>query len=272
MALAKNLGFNAGNVSHFSTRSMRSASISSYDVTFTDNTQIKPPLTVTIKTISINNSQLGDSTLDYIAQQNNAKTYHAQGANDIVDVIVQAITELTLDEDNQLTGTDDNDKINGRAGNDEILGHKGDDIIEGGKGNDILYGNEGNDSLNGGAGDDRLFGGNGNDLLDGGQGDDVLEGNDGDDIFNDIQGKNTLIGGNGWDIYNIARAKNTTITDKDGVINIDSDIVYIPWGNWGKMNMPSSNHNGMSLAAESDLANKATLLYFEGEGKNQIGH
>ena len=111
-----------------------------------------------------------------------------------------------------------------------------------------------------------------NDQLDGGEGDDILEGNDGDDSFNDIRGENTLIGGNGQDVYNIAGAKDTTITDKDGVITVDSNITYIPWGDWGNVNMPSSNHSGMSLAAANDLARKATLLYFEGEGENRVGH
>lgn len=157
-------------------------SVSSYDVTFADNTQTKPPLTVTIKTISIGNHEM-----DYIAQQNNAEAYYANGSSDIVNVIVEAITDINLDGDNQLTGTDGM-IIYGKGGDDEILGGKGDDTLDGGKGNDTLKGNEGNDNLIGGLGNDKLAGGTGDDKLDGGEGDDILEGN---------EGKDNLLGGLG---------------------------------------------------------------------------
>ncbi|MFW2176507.1 MULTISPECIES: VWA domain-containing protein [unclassified Moraxella] len=214
-ALAKDIGATA-NI-NTSARSMNMMNVASYDVTFADNMQIKSPLNVTIKAISINNPAKFGYNIDYIASANNAKSYHAQGASDIVDVIVQAITDISLQENNLLLGTDGKDTLYGKGGQDELHGGKGEDILDGGSdndklfgeadddqldggdGDDILEGNGGNDKLKGGDGNDNLQGGEGNDKLQGGEGNDTLEGNEGNDNLNGDVGADKLLGGNGDD-------------------------------------------------------------------------
>ncbi len=72
---------------------------------------------------------------------------------------------LTLDDAEEINGTDGIDKI-------DALG--GDDTVNAGDGDDMVLGGYGDDSINGGDGDDYLDGGYGSDIIIGGLGDDLI--------------------------------------------------------------------------------------------------
>lgn len=67
------------------------------------------------------------------------------------------------------------DTISGNGGADEVRGNAGADIIGGEGGNDAVFGGEGDDSLYGGAGNDTLSGGADNDLINGGANFDIVD-------------------------------------------------------------------------------------------------
>ncbi|MCY6379413.1 calcium-binding protein [Hoeflea prorocentri] len=88
-----------------------------------------------------------------------------------------------------LSGDLGNNKISGLAGDDFIDGRSGNDVLEGGQGNDTLIGYIGNDTLDGGDGDDVLTGGLDNDLLIGGTGNDIY-------IYAKVDGSDEIIESN----------------------------------------------------------------------------
>jgi len=93
----------------------------------------------------------------------------------------------------------DNDTLSGGGGDDILLGRYGNDTLSGGTGNDMLDGGDGNDSLDGGDDTDTLVGGQGNDTLAGGAGTDNLSGGDGDDSLDGGADNDTLTAGIGTD-------------------------------------------------------------------------
>ena len=97
----------------------------------------------------------------------------------------------TLEDIEQVAGSNYNDTLTGDQGPNTIWGQGGDDAIygsgadtvasgndylDGGDGNDLLYGRDGNDTLYGADGMDTLYGGSGADMLLGGIGNDRLYG------------------------------------------------------------------------------------------------
>ncbi len=178
------------------------------------------------------------------------------------------------DKDNIIIGNDGNDTLDGGLGNDKLIGGKGDDTyfvntledsITDSEGNNIVYiqssngfnvGRDNNitsiyvnktsglvtgtngantisaddygSNIQGFGGDDAIWATGGKNILDGGEGNDRLT------IFNSTN--STLIGGPGIDTFDLQGATNTIINDKDGIIELDSDIVYIPWDNHGITN------------------------------------
>jgi serralysin len=76
-----------------------------------------------------------------------------------------AVAEMILSSDDEITGSDADDDFNG---------FKGNDVLSGEGGNDMLYGAQGKDRLFGGSGDDALIGGKGSDVLFGGEGADTF--------------------------------------------------------------------------------------------------
>jgi Ca2+-binding RTX toxin-like protein len=69
----------------------------------------------------------------------------------------------TLDDIENLVGSDHNDSLLGDGGANSLTGRDGDDLLWGGGGGDTLLGDDGNDTLKGGGGADHLVGGAGTD-------------------------------------------------------------------------------------------------------------
>ncbi len=103
-------------------------------------------------------------------------------------------------------GNSGSDILLGSTGNDTIAGGRDNDQIDGGAGNNSLFGNLGNDVITGGSGNDSLFGGGDNDVIVGGAGNDFLSGD---------RGFDTLTGGAGSDIFLLASSDDSldVITD-----------------------------------------------------------
>ncbi|MFM9939068.1 MAG: calcium-binding protein [Hyphomicrobiaceae bacterium] len=75
------------------------------------------------------------------------------------------LAELTIDLDNQITGTEGDDSIDARGGNDTIDALGGDDTIRAGSGDDFVYAGAGNDIIIANSGSDWVYGGEGHDTL-----------------------------------------------------------------------------------------------------------
>ncbi len=90
----------------------------------------------------------------------------------------------TMENFENLYGTELFDDIRGSAADNLLRGMGGDDTISGRQGHDRLAGGDGDDKLRGNAGNDFVNGGNGNDNLRGGGGSDTLVDGDGlDHVF-----------------------------------------------------------------------------------------
>ncbi len=132
--------------------------------------------------------------------------------------------------DDIIVGTISSNSLDGMDGADVLYGHFGEDFITGGNGHDLIYGDlksataaDAADTLHGGAGEDIIIGNGGDDIIDagidndrvyGGAGNDFIEGGDGHDlIYGDAKnaqgddGNDTINGGDGDDeIYGGAGA------------------------------------------------------------------
>ena len=112
-----------------------------------------------------------------------------------------------------VTGTELADIIHGNSSDNLLDGGDGDDILRGRGGSDHLIGGNGNDQLAGGFGTgfgpqpgdlaDHLEGGSGNDVLRGGDGDDILEGGADNDNLRGDAGSDTMDGGDGLDFVSL---------------------------------------------------------------------
>lgn len=91
--------------------------------------------------------------------------------------VFKNISDVGIDNDNLIDGSNADDMIDGGTGNDKLYGNAGEDQLYGGIGNDILYGGDDDDVLDGGTGDDILYGGKGNDIYQFaiGSGEDVIK-------------------------------------------------------------------------------------------------
>ena len=114
------------------------------------------------------------------------------------------IQVASLDNIENVYGTNLADVITGGAEDNVIIGNGGNDVIDGGDGANKLYGGAGGDTLIGGVGNDKLYGGDGADALRGGD------------------GTNELRGGGGRDIYGIQSGSSNTIYDNGGEIRLNS--------------------------------------------------
>ena len=104
------------------------------------------------------NGGAGIDTLDY------STAAAAVGVNLATNTVWGDADGDTIQNFENLIGSDHDDTLHGDAGDNQI---------EGGTGNDTIYGEGGDDSLYGNAGDDTFFGGAGNDLINGGAGSDT---------------------------------------------------------------------------------------------------
>ena len=128
---------------------------------------------------------------------NSGFAYDGAGGYDTVDDIENVIgTEFT----DFIYGDYDDNTLIGGDGDDGLYGGGGDDVLDGGLGNDQVDGGEGSDILLGGYGDDELLGRYGDDTLDGGVGNDTLIGEYGADTLIGGDGNDTLYGGAGDDL------------------------------------------------------------------------
>ena len=84
--------------------------------------------------------------------------------------------------DDVILGNDADNRFVGNSGNDMLKGHNGKDDLRGGIGNDTIYAGAENDTLDGGDGNDFLYADSGNDILVGGRGADELNGGKDQDI------------------------------------------------------------------------------------------
>ncbi|MEP3299370.1 MAG: calcium-binding protein [Pseudoruegeria sp.] len=112
------------------------------------------------------------------------------------------LPNVTVDQNDTITGTKGADTISAGKGNDTVDGLGGADEIDGGKGNDDLDGGKGNDTLHGGKGKDTLVGGDSNDTLNGDAGNDTMDGGKAHDTMNGGKGNDTMEGGKGNDTMN----------------------------------------------------------------------
>ena len=106
----------------------------------------------------------------------------------------------TVQNVENLTGTELADTLVGSKGANTVIGGDGNDSINGGSGNDSLDGGVGDDTVLGDAGNDTVVGGDGNDLLRGGSGNDSLQGNDGNDSIHGDSGNDSIFGNAGNDV------------------------------------------------------------------------
>ncbi|WP_028024666.1 calcium-binding protein [Enterovibrio calviensis] len=132
--------------------------------------------------------------------------------------------EVTVSDNDTISGGEGNDKIYGGDGDDLINGDAGDDSLYGGKGDDTIYGGAGNDVINGNQGDDIIYGGDGDDTLIGASGDDSLFGGAGNDVLkagydNDI----IMDGGTGLDLYQGSEGNDTMFFDQEDF----SDLTFL---------------------------------------------
>jgi Ca2+-binding RTX toxin-like protein len=107
----------------------------------------------------------------------------------------------TLDDIENIVGSDYDDAFQGDGGANEIRAGEGNDLAKGGGGADTLRGEEGKDSLYGMGGKDTLRGGGQSDYLSGGNGQDKLVGNSGADELDGGKGNDTLTGSGGNDFF-----------------------------------------------------------------------
>lgn len=131
-------------------------------------------------------------------------------SSNVVDAIVNGLTDATRTEiedavggrgDDTLKGSDDDNDLEGRDGDDSVRGGRGDDDLDGGSGNDDCDGGDDDDIVTGGGGRDTLAGGSGDDVLRGGAGADHLMGGDGGDSMDGGSGADLMEGGAGDDRY-----------------------------------------------------------------------
>jgi len=124
----------------------------------------------------------------------------------------------TLNNIENLRGTNLNDTLIGSAQDNELVGELGNDSISGGDGSDYLLGDDGADTLDGGSGDDLLSGGSGADQIDAGA--------DNDHIVQIVEiGNDTINGGTGIDSvdYSLVNLTSRPIIFTE---NFDSNADY----------------------------------------------
>lgn len=112
----------------------------------------------------------------------------SQVANGVkVNLAKEKIGKSTVENFENIIGTEFDDKLIGDKGDNEISGLGGVDTIRGRDGDDLLIGNKGNDFVFGGKGNDTLVwnNGDGSDLLNGGRGYDKVQVNFDTDLVND---------------------------------------------------------------------------------------
>ena len=101
----------------------------------------------------------------------------------------------TLDDIENVRGSDHDDKLTGDKYPNKLYGNMGEDTLMGGAGNDTIRGGKDDDEIDGGAGHDMIQGDKGDDELTGGDGNDtfILMEGDGDDEITDFeQGKDKI--------------------------------------------------------------------------------
>ena len=175
-------------------------------------------------------------------------------------------------QNNYITGNTNNNTLDGGTGADTLVGGAGDDtyVIDSSK--DIIIDTEGTNSVRINSNDGFNVGKNntityisinntkgtvtanddfnyisvngsgsqiqalgGNDLITTTGGNNTIDGGDGDDTLTIVNSTGSrLIGGKGMDKYRLSGSVNTIINDADGVINLDSNVVYFNWDQNGR--------------------------------------
>ena len=153
----------------------------------------------------------------------------------------------TLQNIENLSGSDYRDNLIGDDGDNWFFGAAGDDVLKGGGGSDTLFGDDGIDWLEGGDGNDRLWGGYDNDVLSGnadqdrltgGPGNDILNGGAGNDILFGNSGRDRMTGGSGFDgflfdfetVFDGEVQIHTTdskVSDPDHIVDYDTNFDWI---------------------------------------------
>jgi Ca2+-binding RTX toxin-like protein len=198
----------------------------------------------------INESDIGDSGNDSIIGGSGSDTINYNGittsgvtidfgSGTSATVTIGSYTH-TLEEVENIIGTNQADNLTGNESVNTIQGMGGDDSIYGQAGSDYLYGgnnqadatSSGDDYIDGKEGDDKIYGGDGKDTLYGGDGKDTLYGEAGDDSINGEAGDDTLFGGAGNDALDGGLGADIIYAgDGDDTITFEqadnkNDIVY----------------------------------------------
>ena len=118
---------------------------------------------------------------------------------------------LTVPDNDKLSGTDGIDIHNLGVGGDVALGQSGGDSLTGGQGRDRLFGEAGHDVVSGNGGNDRFFGGYGKDVLKGWPGNDVPKGGRGADVVSGARGDDLLYAGRGADVLTGGRGADAFV-------------------------------------------------------------
>lgn len=126
-----------------------------------------------------------------------------------------AILDLFLGGDDNMSGGAMDDYLDARGGNNNVNGGAGADVLYAGGGNNHVYGNaaggaqgandggdeilvgNGTNYVNGNAGDDTITAGNGANRVYGGSGDDVIQVGNGSNYVNGNLGNDQIVAGNG---------------------------------------------------------------------------
>jgi len=132
--------------------------------------------------------------------------------------------------DNIITGGDGNDRLRGQGGDDTLNGGEGNDNIDDAEGDNTIHAGEGNNKISTGEGNDNITAGSGNDsikdkggdnTIDAGDGDNKVTTGDGDDNINTGSGRDSISSKDGDDDISTG-AGNDRIKSGDGDDTIES--------------------------------------------------
>lgn len=112
-----------------------------------------------ISTIALGGHPETNSDFSRIAANTGGEFLQAANAQELVDVLLGALTAATEGPDalfgtvrgNLLDGLGGDDTLDAREGHDTLLGRDGDDLLTAGQGNDLIWGGTGHDRVEAGA-------------------------------------------------------------------------------------------------------------------------
>lgn len=188
--------------------------------------------------------------------------YHHLNLGNGNNIIHANSNETQISENTVEIGHGDNRIAIHNNADTRLSAGNGSNIITLGKGNHTINTGNGNNDINVGKGHHQIKTGLGGDSIKVYNSSGLIEAGDGDDELTAENSKNTiLLGGDGLDKYHMRGSQDIIINDDGGIIHVDSNLTYIPWGSWGMSNMPDDHYDGMSALEPILLARNAQLLH-----------